>query len=119
MIKYGNSCWKITFEIMSSCLNYKGRKSISHNLMSTNSWIIVNKIMLDSEMHVKALYTLVCGCRKTIVFILKILEENGFLMEEFQKYFTKYFRPEMLKFHPYSILTGDTRVESEAYYVLK
>ena len=28
------------------------------------------------------------------------------------------FRPEMLKFHPYSILTGDTRVESVIYSVL-
>ena len=29
------------------------------------------------------------------------------------------FRPEMLKFHPYSILTGDTRVEFVIYCVLK
>ena len=28
------------------------------------------------------------------------------------------FRPEMLKFHPYSILTGDTRVEFVIYCVL-
>jgi hypothetical protein len=28
------------------------------------------------------------------------------------------FRPEMLKFHPYSILTGDTRVEFVIYRVL-
>ena len=28
------------------------------------------------------------------------------------------FRPEMLKFHPYSILTGDTRVEFVIYSVL-
>ena len=28
------------------------------------------------------------------------------------------FRPEMLKFHPYSILTGDTRVEFVIYGVL-
>ena len=28
------------------------------------------------------------------------------------------FRPEMLKFHPYSILTGDTRVEFVIYHVL-
>ena len=28
------------------------------------------------------------------------------------------FRPEMLKFHPYSILTGDTRVEIVIYCVL-
>ena len=28
------------------------------------------------------------------------------------------FRPEMLKFHPYSILTGDTRVEFVTYCVL-
>ena len=37
-------------------------------------------------------------------------------MKEFQKYFfqttfTIIFRPEMLKFHPYSILTGDTMAE--------
>ena len=29
------------------------------------------------------------------------------------------FRPEMLKFHPYSILTGDTRVEFVIYRVLR
>ena len=29
------------------------------------------------------------------------------------------FRPEMLKFRPYSILTGDTRVEFVIYSVLK
>ena len=29
------------------------------------------------------------------------------------------FRPEMLKFHPYSILTWDTRVEFVTYGVLK
>jgi hypothetical protein len=29
------------------------------------------------------------------------------------------FRPEMLKFHPYSILTGDTTVEFVIYSVLK
>jgi hypothetical protein len=29
------------------------------------------------------------------------------------------FRPEMLKFHPYSILTGDTRVEFVIYCVLR
>ena len=29
------------------------------------------------------------------------------------------FRPEMLKFHPYSILTGDTRVEFVIYHVLR
>ena len=28
------------------------------------------------------------------------------------------FRPEMLKFHPYSILSGDTRVEFVIYCVL-
>ena len=28
------------------------------------------------------------------------------------------FRPEMLKFHPYSILTGDTRVEFVIFCVL-
>ena len=32
--------------------------------------------------------------------------------------FTIIFRPEMLKFHPYSIWTGDTRVEFVIYYVL-
>jgi len=32
--------------------------------------------------------------------------------------FTIIFRPEMLKFHPYSILTGDTRVEFVIYRVL-
>ena len=44
-------------------------------------------------------------------------------MEEFQKkiprpLFIIIFRPEMLKFHPYSILTGDTRVEFVIYCVL-
>ena len=29
------------------------------------------------------------------------------------------FRPEMLKFHPYSILTGDTKVEFVIYCVLR
>ena len=32
--------------------------------------------------------------------------------------FTIIFRPEMLKFHPYSFLTGDTRVEFVIYCVL-
>ena len=32
--------------------------------------------------------------------------------------FITIFRPEMLKFHPYSILTGDTRVEFVIYHVL-
>ena len=32
--------------------------------------------------------------------------------------FTIIFRPEMLKFHPYSILTGDTRVEFVIFCVL-
>ena len=32
--------------------------------------------------------------------------------------FKNIFRPEMLKFHPYSILTGDTRVEFVIYSVL-
>ena len=41
-------------------------------------------------------------------------------MEEFQNIFPRphfiiIFRPEMLKFHPYSILTGDTRVEFVIY----
>ena len=41
----------------------------------------------------------------------------------FKKYFPRplfiiIFRPEMLKFHPYSILTGDTGVEFVIYYVL-
>ena len=40
---------------------------------------------------------------------------DGERMEEFQKYFTKYFRPEMLKFHPYSILTGNNRFEFVIY----
>ena len=33
--------------------------------------------------------------------------------------FTIIFRPEMLKFHPYSILTGNTRVELVIYCVLR
>ena len=32
--------------------------------------------------------------------------------------FIRNFRPEMLKFHPYSILTGDTRVEFVVYWLL-
>ena len=39
-------------------------------------------------------------------------------MEEFQKYFTIIFMPEMLKFHPYSILTGEIMVEFVIYCVL-
>ena len=44
-------------------------------------------------------------------------------MEEFQKKFPRplfiiIFRPEMLKFHPYSIFTGDTRFEFVMYHVL-
>ena len=44
-------------------------------------------------------------------------------MEEFQKYFfwtpfTIIFRPEMLKFHPYSILTGELMVGFVIYCVL-
>ena len=42
-------------------------------------------------------------------------------MEEFQKCIPSplfIFRPEMLNFHPYSILTGDTRVEFVIYRVL-
>ena len=44
-------------------------------------------------------------------------------MDEFQKYFSQttfhhHFRPKMLKFHPYSILTGDTKVEFVIYSVL-
>ena len=44
-------------------------------------------------------------------------------MEEFQTIFPRplfiiNFRPEMLKFHPYYILTGDTRVEFVIYCVL-
>ena len=33
--------------------------------------------------------------------------------------FTIIFRPEMLKFHPYSILTGDTMVGFVIFYLLK
>ena len=33
--------------------------------------------------------------------------------------FTIIFRPEMLKFHPYSILTGDTRVEFVIYWIFQ
>ena len=33
--------------------------------------------------------------------------------------FTILIRPEMLKFHPYSTLTGETRVEFDIYRVLK
>ena len=45
-------------------------------------------------------------------------------MEEFQKYlsrpfFTVIFRPEMLKYHPYSILTGETMVGFVIYRVLR
>jgi hypothetical protein len=45
-------------------------------------------------------------------------------MEEFPKYFfrplfTIIFRPEMLKFHLYSILTGETMVGFVIYCVLK
>ena len=44
-------------------------------------------------------------------------------MEEFKNIFPTplfiiIYRPEMLKFHPYSILTGDTRVELVIYCVL-
>ena len=52
------------------------------------------------------------------------LIENGERIEEFQKYFSRplftiIFRPEMLKFHPYSILTGDTMVGFVIFCVLK
>ena len=45
-------------------------------------------------------------------------------MEEFQKYFSQttfhhHFRQEMLKFHPYSILTGETMVGFVIHCVLK
>ena len=45
-------------------------------------------------------------------------------MEDFKNIFSRplfiiIFRPEMLTFHPYSILTGDTRVEFVIYGVLK
>ena len=45
------------------------------------------------------------------------------MVSAFQKYYSKttfhhHFRPEMLKFHPYSILTGETRVEFVIYCVL-
>ena len=45
-------------------------------------------------------------------------------MEEYQKkicrpLFTIIFRPEMLKFHPYSVLTGDTMVGFVIFCVLK
>ena len=33
--------------------------------------------------------------------------------------FTIIFRPEMLKFHPYSIVTGDTTVGFVIFYVLR
>ena len=44
-------------------------------------------------------------------------------MEEFQKYFSRplftiIFRTEMLKFHPFSILTGDTMVGFVIFCVL-
>ena len=45
--------------------------------------------------------------------------ENGYIHEfGFRPLFIIIFRPEMLKFHPYSILTGDTRFEFVIYCVL-
>ena len=45
-------------------------------------------------------------------------------MEEYQKYFSRplfitIFRPDMLKFHPYYLLLGNTRVEFVIYRMLK
>ena len=39
-------------------------------------------------------------------------------MEELKYFFTIIFRPDMLKFHPYSILTGDTMVGFVIFCVL-
>ena len=51
------------------------------------------------------------------------LIENGKRMEEFQKYFFRplfniIFKPEMPKFHQYSILTGQTIIGFVIYCVL-
>ena len=43
----------------------------------------------------------------------------SFLSLNFDQKYKFIFRPEMLKFYPYSILTGDTRVEFVIYLVLK
>jgi hypothetical protein len=45
-------------------------------------------------------------------------------MEEFQKYFSRLlftiiFRPKMIKFHPYSILTGEGKVDFLIYCMLR
>ena len=43
----------------------------------------------------------------------------SFLSLNFDQKYKFIFRPEMLKFYPYSILTGDTRVEFVIYCVLR
>ena len=69
-----------------------------------------------------------CACHVIVITELVLLInliENGFRIGEISKIyfsrplFTIIFRPEMLKLHPYSILTGDTRVEFFIYCVLK
>ena len=81
------------------------------------------------------------GLEKTFLKFLHVLTMSFLLLNFDQKYkfsnkknmvsawrnfknifprplFIRNFRPEMLKFHPYSILTGDTRVEFVVYSLL-
>ena len=68
------------------------------------------------------------GLEKIFLKFLHALTMSFLLLNFDQKYkfkvviprplFIIIFRPEMLNFHPYSILTGDTRVEFVIYCVL-
>ena len=99
---------------------------------------ILYSICLYSD-HELTMY--ICSVGKTFLKFLHALTMSFLLLNFDQKYkfsnknnmvsawrnfknifprplFIIIFRPEMLKFHPYSILTGDTRVEFVIYRVL-